>query len=693
MTKTVYGLEVGSSIGGYRIDRLVGEGGMGAVYVATHIRLGRRAALKVMLPRLVQDGEFRERFIRESRLAASIEHPNIIPIYDADEDDGVLYLAMRYVDGVDLAKMLDQRGRLSLEEALAVVAPIASALDAAHAAGLVHRDVKPANVLIENGTRHVFLTDFGLAKTSASTGFTRTGSFVGTPHYCSPEQINGKPVDGRADVYSLGCLFFHCLTGQPPFPRDSEVAVIHAHLTAPPPAVTTIRPDLPRFLDGVVGTAMAKFPEVRYTSGEELIASARAGAATVRPTPTTWTPPVRTPRPTLAEPQPRGTEHSAQTQATIRVRFRRKRGMVAALVGVLLVAAVGAVVLIVNPGSGTGGHASAKPPPSRTVPQLIAARLNSELVPRQRKLTDDVRSLQASSSSLQAMETDARQLHESVLESQGWAGGALIARTTADTAAKQLFERALTAQASYAKHMETLPATPSRFTTGLASEAVSLADRTEEAYARLSGAAAGLPEMPVHRTDHVHLLSVATRPRVPSRPTTVTVTGTIPGSSTPSPSGPTSTPSSQSLQLFSGNYFTISYPSSWAVETAEVWKTSYFDTTIRDPQNSKRLVRVDVGPGAPPDLDANARPVVTALQRQAGYQQLAYDRITFNGHPALQWEFLVREDGLLLHKVDIFLIDSDGNGFGILTEAPAEQWIIWRPVFERVLGSLLLRAG
>ncbi len=272
-------LQPGIILAGYRIEAQLGRGGMGVVYRAVHERLGRTAALKVLSPELAQDEEYRVRFVRESQLAASLEHPNVLPVYDAGETEDVLYLAMRYVDGSDLREVLRQEGSLTPERTLELIAQVASALDAAHEAGLVHRDVKPANILIDR-TGRVFLSDFGVAKRTGGTQLTRTGSFLGSVDYCSPEQIEGKSLDGRADVYALGCVLYQCLTGQPPYERETEVAVIHAHLSEPAPAVTTVRPDLPRSLDGVVVTAMAKHPEVRFQTAGAIAGALRAALDT-----------------------------------------------------------------------------------------------------------------------------------------------------------------------------------------------------------------------------------------------------------------------------------------------------------------------------------------------------------------------------------------------------------------------------
>jgi predicted Ser/Thr protein kinase len=258
--------DVGDTLGGYTLESLLGRGGMGSVYLATHERLGRRVALKVIAPELAHDDDFRARFLREARLAASLDHPHVVPVYDADEVDRVLFIAMRYVRGSTLQQLLRDSGPLSVAETVRIVEQVGSALDAAHAAGLVHRDVKPANVLLAEPDGHVYLGDFGLAKPMSSASTTRTGFFLGTADYSAPEQIEGRPLDARADVYSLGAVAFHCLTGRPLFIRDTEFAVLQAHLGDPPPLVSELRPDLPLEVDRVVATALAKSPEARYAS-------------------------------------------------------------------------------------------------------------------------------------------------------------------------------------------------------------------------------------------------------------------------------------------------------------------------------------------------------------------------------------------------------------------------------------------
>src|SRR5918995_6153208 len=248
---------VGTDLAGYRIESLLGWGGMSVVYLAEDLRLKRRVALKLLAAGLAEDESFRDRFLRESELAASIDHPNIVPIYEAGTTDELLFIAMRYVEGRDLKERL-RRGRLDPAEAIGILAQVASALDAAHARGLVHRDVKPSNVLLDAGARpdgadHAYLADFGLTKrVSADPGVGEDGSLMGTIDYVAPEQIAGEEIDGPADVDSLGCVLYECLVGQPPFRADSDVAVVFAHLETEPPAASAKRPELPVALDAVI---------------------------------------------------------------------------------------------------------------------------------------------------------------------------------------------------------------------------------------------------------------------------------------------------------------------------------------------------------------------------------------------------------------------------------------------------------
>jgi YVTN family beta-propeller protein len=272
-------ISIGSVLGGYRIEAVAGEGGMGRVYRATQTGLSRQVALKVIMPELATEPDFRERFARESRLTAAIEHPNVIPVYEAGEAEGRLFIVMRWVEGTDMRSVIVLEGKLDPERAVAIVEQVAAALDAAHRGGLVHRDVKPANVMLTtaHGEEHVYLTDFGLTKEAgAGPALTRTGAFVGTPDYMPPEQIKGERADARTDVYALGCLLFHALTGHPPYDRDTEVAKMYAQLHDPPPSVVASVPGAPAGLDGVVARALAKDPDGRYPSAGDLGRAARA---------------------------------------------------------------------------------------------------------------------------------------------------------------------------------------------------------------------------------------------------------------------------------------------------------------------------------------------------------------------------------------------------------------------------------
>ncbi len=263
----------GSRIAGYRLEEQVGAGGMSVVFRARDERLQRLVALKVLSPALAADEAFRQRFIRESRAAAAVDDPHIIPVHEAGEANGVLFIAMRYVPGGDVRTVIRRAGPLSPSRAAAIISAVASALDAAHTVGLVHRDVKPANMLVDTRPGrpdHVYLSDFGLSKgMQSSLGLTGAGQFLGTPSYSAPEQIQGRPVDGRADEYSLACAAFELLSGTPPFPREHPTAVIWAHMSEPPPLLTSQRSGLPPAVDGVLTRALAKTAEDRYDSCRE----------------------------------------------------------------------------------------------------------------------------------------------------------------------------------------------------------------------------------------------------------------------------------------------------------------------------------------------------------------------------------------------------------------------------------------
>jgi outer membrane protein assembly factor BamB len=365
-------LAAGSVFAGHRIEDVAGRGGMGVVYRATQLALDRTVALKVIAPGLLEDQTMRARFVRESKVAASIDHPNVIPIYYAGEEDGIAYIAMRYVGGDDIRSLVRREGNLPPHRAARIVAQIGAALDAAHAAGLVHRDIKPANVLL-GPEDHVYLTDFGLTKHALSVaGSTKPGHWVGTLDYVAPEQIRGERIDARADIYALGCLLYYTLTGSVPFARGGDEAKLWAHLSEPPPKPSAH--GAPEAFDAVVGRAMAKDPDERYPSAGDLGRAALAAAAGRRPlererlVATGAAAPIEAETVSAARPQDlpsAAQEDDAETVAQERSRVHRARRP--ALLGVALVAAAGigvaaAVALGVGDSKGNG----ARPTPTAT---------------------------------------------------------------------------------------------------------------------------------------------------------------------------------------------------------------------------------------------------------------------------------------------------------------------------------------
>ena len=362
------GLRAGTLLAGYRIESRIGAGGMAVVYRARDERLGRWIALKVIAPEWTHDEEFRRRFVAESRAAARVDDPHVIPVYEAGQADGVLFIAMRLVTGADLWEVLRREGALPPGRALELLSPVASALDAAHAAGLVHRDVKPGNVLVDERPGrpdHVYLADFGLSKGAvAGISLTGAGVPVGTPAYSAPEQVQGHDVDGRADQYALACVAFELLTVRVPYERDQPLAVLFAHLSAPPPSLTAHRPDLPARADEVMGRALAKQPGQRYASCRDFTDALREafglppyhsggagrGSASPAARPVTAEAPYRGPSPTGLVAAGRRSEPEPGRDAPTR-HSRRRALMVALAVAVLAVGAPASWLLASGPGT------------------------------------------------------------------------------------------------------------------------------------------------------------------------------------------------------------------------------------------------------------------------------------------------------------------------------------------------------
>ena len=328
----------GSIVAGFRVESLIGEGAMGSVYLAEDTRRGGQVALKVLIRDLAEDARFRRRFLRESKLAASLDHPHVVPILDAGEEGGVLYLAMEHVEGVDLRELLRREGRLDPERAIALVAQVAEALDAAHDAGLVHRDVKPANVLIRDGPdgEHAYVCDFGLARhLSSASSLTTDRGLVGTIDYIPPEQIEGGDIDGRADVYSLGCVLFECLAGARPFDRETELSVVFAHLNEPPPRLSDLRARAPR------GIRRRLRDRAREVARREVLDLRRVG---------------------------RGRARRAQGRTLVPRRRRRRRLVVAVIAAIIAAGAAVGGILLGRTGSPPG-------PPAITQTAIAGARL------------------------------------------------------------------------------------------------------------------------------------------------------------------------------------------------------------------------------------------------------------------------------------------------------------------------------
>lgn len=394
-------LSEGDEFAGYRVERSLGRGGMGVLYLAIEPGLDRRVALKLIAPEAAADEVFARRFAEESKIAASIEHPNVVPIYAAGEEEGIPYIAMRYVSGSDLGRRLAREGRLEPAAAAALIAQVGSGLDAIHAAGLVHRDVKPANVLLgeTGGEDHAYITDFGVARNvSTESGLTQTGRFVGTLDYVAPEQISGGAVDARADVYALGCLLFKLLTGEVPYPRDGEAARLYAHLNDPPPAPSLHATAVPMALDDVAIRAMSKTPEDRYPSAGDLGRAALAalsGSHPELPERTVATGAAATIESVVPEPSTVARPASKETAQTARIEPASPQGSsgggmrrLALLGGLTLVGAVVVAAVVLLGGGGDGGGAQGSPATvstnggSKPKPKPEPSLTKSELISR-----------------------------------------------------------------------------------------------------------------------------------------------------------------------------------------------------------------------------------------------------------------------------------------------------------------------
>jgi len=438
----------GAEIGGYRIESLIARGGMGLVFRATDLELGRTAAVKVLAPELAEDEQFRNRFLRESRLAAAIDHPHVLPVYRAGEAEGVLYIAMRYVDGTDLASLFAREAPLPPETVLLLVSQIAAALDAAHERGLVHRDVKPGNVLVDRQREllHCYLTDFGLTKRlAAASAATEVGQFVGSVAYAAPERVTGAAADGRADLYSLGCVAFEALTGEPPFARDTDFRVLWAHVNDEPRQLAELRPELPAAVGGALARALAKSPADRQPTcgafAHELSAGLGGAGGLAAPA-----------------PSPR--------------RRRARRPLVAAAAAALVAVAVLGAALLAARGDASDSTAD-----------VINERVLAGVRPANRRMSDSI----DRAPSVRVLRAPAERLLEAVVRAQGAAG--VVELPGRDEQARELVQLALVNHYGYARQVEAAADGLDRYRLG-ALAAVSRS--TREAYAALLRAVPGL---------------------------------------------------------------------------------------------------------------------------------------------------------------------------------------------------------
>jgi serine/threonine-protein kinase len=377
-------LQPGDTIAGYRIEGLLGSGGMGAVYEATQLSLKRRVALKVIAPGVPINDTLRGRFRREGELQAVIDHPHILPVYEAGDDNGRLFIAMRLVPGPTLKRLAAARS-LEPADALHLLGDVAGALDAAHAAGLVHRDVKPQNILIAPGD-HAYLADFGLSRGRTDQTLTRAGQLLGSLAYIAPEQIRGEPVAAAADIYSFTCVLYECLVGLVPFPREADAAVLHAHEWDDPPRPSEIRPELPSAIDDVIAHGMAKDPAARPPTACALISAARSALALAEPA-----------REHVTVPLPQAQDASEDT--LLRVPPAPARAAAQSRAGRMLTAAVAIVALAAG---GAGGYFAMRDSDESAAPraQPVAAHVAGAAYGE--RLNDAFAKLDESRSGLQA---------------------------------------------------------------------------------------------------------------------------------------------------------------------------------------------------------------------------------------------------------------------------------------------------
>ena len=562
-------LRPGDVLGGFRVEDVIGIGGMAIVYRAEQVSLGRQVALKVLSSKLTNDEVFRERFRREGMHAAALEHPNIVPVYDSDEQDGLLYLAMRLVEGTNLAELIQTRG-LTADQTVEILRPIASALDTAHAGGLIHRDVKPQNILITD-QGHPYLADFGVAKGSNTSGLTATGGFVGSVNYASPEQIKGLTLTSASDIYALTAVLYQCLTDRVPYPRETDAGIMHAHLTEPPPTLPVVAGADSDF-HTVFARGMAKDPGARYGHAGDLInaaalstdrmPSARRKAVPAFPS----DPSEQAGTADSAKPAVEGTEivsrdelaklHGAASHTTAdrrrtpapepepEIAPSRRRWPLVAGAGVGLIAVILAIVLVLGSGAGTQASASHHGSSSDSARLArFAGQLSQSLAPSVAARADPTG---LSSSRLSTRAATAR----AIASADGRSATALskLAPEPRDQQAVRSLARAFKGEESALSGLAGAAATNDR------SAYASAASATQAAGGQLSSARAALNNMGFKNLPTLHALSIPELPRIrhhrkpPSKATSTTSApavasptpeSTVTATPTPAPSAPT----------------------------------------------------------------------------------------------------------------------------------------------------------